>query len=182
MLDGPPGGLELKWVLSPGDEKLIEDLRDKIKSKMDSAKLLGAFITAVLVFAARELAVLPEAAGWQLWVGGAGLTMLAAATAAYFATMFMYDGLLMPVRMWPSPKPTQRELPGASFGAAQLGRVGPLSEHDAYLVERLRPGHGTRRRGCPPRHDRPGSAGGFAGLDRRCGGGWRRGRLHVVHR
>jgi phosphohistidine phosphatase SixA len=111
MLDGPPGGLELQWVLSPGDEKLIEDLRDKIKSKMDSAKLLGAFLTAVLVFAARELAVLPEAAGWQLWVGGAGLTMLAAATAAYFATMFMYDGLLMPVRMWPSPKPTERELP-----------------------------------------------------------------------
>jgi hypothetical protein len=98
-------------VLSPRDDKLIDDLCDKIKSKMDSAKLLGAFLTAGLVFAARELAQSPEPTGWQPWVGGAGLTLLAAATAAYFVTMFMYDGLLMPVRMWPSPKPTKRELP-----------------------------------------------------------------------
>jgi phosphohistidine phosphatase SixA len=111
MLAGPPGQLELQWVLSPSDEKLIEDLRDKIRSKMDSAKLLGAFLTALLVFAARELAAAQNPPSWHPWVAGGGLALLATATAAYFVTMFLYDGLLMPVRMWPSPRPSSRRLP-----------------------------------------------------------------------
>ncbi|HEU0213170.1 MAG TPA: hypothetical protein VFR13_03725 [Jiangellaceae bacterium] len=104
MLAGPPRQLKLQWVLSPTDEQLIDDLRDKIKSKMDTAKLLGAFLTALLVFAARELATVENPPDWHPWVAGAGLALLATATAAYFVTMFLYDGLLMPVRMWPSPR------------------------------------------------------------------------------
>ncbi len=111
MLAGPSGQLELQWVLSPSDDKVIEDLRDKIRSKMDSAKLLGAFLTALLVFAARELAATQNAPGWHPWVAGAGLTLLATATATYFVSMFLYDGLLMPVRMWPSRRPSSRRLP-----------------------------------------------------------------------
>jgi len=78
---------------------------------MDSAKLLGAFLTALLVFAARELAHVENPPSWHPWVAGAGLALLATATAAYFVTMFLYDGLLMPVRMWPSPRPSRRKLP-----------------------------------------------------------------------
>jgi phosphohistidine phosphatase SixA len=111
MLAGRAGQLELQWVISPSDDKLIEDLRDKIRSKMDTAKLLGAFLTALLVFAARELAAAENPPSWHPWVAGAGLALLGTATAAYFVTMFLYDGLLMPVRMWPSPKPSSRQLP-----------------------------------------------------------------------
>jgi phosphohistidine phosphatase SixA len=104
MLSGPPDALELRYVLSPSDEKLIAELQDKIRSKMDAAKLLGAFLTALLVFAARELAGTEDPPGWHPWVAGLGLLLLAAATAAYFVTMFRYDELLMPVRMWPSQR------------------------------------------------------------------------------
>jgi phosphohistidine phosphatase SixA len=111
MLGGPPGRCRLRYVLSPSDEKLIEELQAKIRSKMDSAKLLGAFLTALLVFAARELAVAEDPPAWYPWVAGAGLTAIAMATAAYFVTMFRYDGLLMPVRMWPSARRTGSRLP-----------------------------------------------------------------------
>jgi hypothetical protein len=105
MLGAPRGEpLALRWVLSPSDDKVIEQLQGKIKSKMDSAKLLGAFLTALLVFAARELAGAEDPPGWYPWVAGLGLVLLATATAAYFVTMFKYDELLMPVRFWPSPR------------------------------------------------------------------------------
>jgi hypothetical protein len=78
---------------------------------MDSAKLLGAFLTALLLFAAREVAAVENPPGWQPVVGGIGLVMLAIATAAYFVTMFKYDDLLMPVRMWPSPRQPHSRLP-----------------------------------------------------------------------
>jgi phosphohistidine phosphatase SixA len=105
MLDGPPEKAALRWVLSPSDEKVIGQLQEKIKSKMDSAKLLGAFLTALLVFSAKELAGVNSTPAWYPWVAGLGLVSLAMATAAYFVTMFKYDELLMPVRFWPSPRP-----------------------------------------------------------------------------
>lgn len=111
MLVGPRGKPRLRYVLTPSDEGLIEELQDKIRSKMDSAKLLGAFLSAVVLFAAREVAGAENAPSWQPWVGGIGLVMLAMATAAYFITMFKYDELLMPVRMWPSPRQPDSPLP-----------------------------------------------------------------------
>jgi phosphohistidine phosphatase SixA len=111
MLAGPPGKPRLRYVISPSDQKLIEELQAKIKSKMDSAKLLGAFLTALLVFAARELASAEDPPSWHPWLGGLGLVLLAMATAAYFVTMFRYDELLMPVRMWPSPRGSDSSLP-----------------------------------------------------------------------
>jgi phosphohistidine phosphatase SixA len=105
MLAGPDDErLSLRWVLSPSDEDVIKELQSKIKSKMDTAKLLGAFLTAVLLFAARELAGVADRPVWYPWVAGLGLVLLAIATAAYFVTMFKYDELLMPVRFWPSPR------------------------------------------------------------------------------
>jgi len=104
--------LELKWVLSPSDEDVIKELQDKIKSKMDLAKLLGAFLTALLLFAARELAGVEDPPVWYPWVAGLGLVLLAIATAGYFVTMFKYDALLMPVRFWPSPRSSTELPPG----------------------------------------------------------------------
>ena len=111
MVGAPPGEpLEIRWVLSPSDGEVIEELQAKIRSKMDSAKLLGAFLTALLVFAAKALADAEETPVWYPWVGGLGLLLLALATAAYFVTMFRYDELLTPVRFWPSSRPSE-ELP-----------------------------------------------------------------------
>jgi phosphohistidine phosphatase SixA len=112
MLGAPRGEpLALRWVLSPSDKASIEQLQAKIKSKMDSAKLLGAFLTALLLFAARELAAAENPPAWYPWVAGGGLVLLATATAAYFVTMFKYDELLMPVRFWPSPRRSRGGLP-----------------------------------------------------------------------
>jgi hypothetical protein len=96
------------WVLSPIDGKRIEEVREKIKSKMESAKLLGTFVTALLVFAGRELTGISHPPAWYRWVAGVGIVSLALGTAAYFVTMFRYDTLLMPVSFWPSPRPSKR--------------------------------------------------------------------------
>jgi phosphohistidine phosphatase SixA len=145
MLAGPPNRPRLRYVLSPSDDKLIEEVQAKIKSKMDSAKLLGAFLTGVLVFGARELAGAEDPPAWQPWAGGLGLVLLATATAAYFVTMFRYDELLMPVRLWPSPRHPRSGVPRVRSQASQLGCVGALSEHDADLVQCLRASDVARR-------------------------------------
>jgi hypothetical protein len=112
MLGGPANEpLALRWVLSPEDKDVVEHLQGKIKSKMDSAKLLGAFLTALLVLAARELTAAQDTPTWYPWVAGFGLTSLATATGIYFVTMFRYDELLMPVRFWPSPRRPSARLP-----------------------------------------------------------------------
>ena len=41
---------ELQWTVGPSEEATIKDLRDKIRSKMDTAKFLGTFITALVSF------------------------------------------------------------------------------------------------------------------------------------
>ena len=112
MVGAPVGEpLALRWVLSPSDAKAIAELQAKIKSKMDAAKLLGTFLTALLVFAARELAAASNVPTWYPWVAGLGVVFLAMGTAAYFLTMFHYDTLLMPVRFWPSPRRVKERLP-----------------------------------------------------------------------
>ena len=53
MLGAPEGEpLVLRWVLSPSDPVVVEELKEKIRSRMESAKLLGAFVTALLLLAA----------------------------------------------------------------------------------------------------------------------------------
>jgi phosphohistidine phosphatase SixA len=99
-------GAELMWVISPDAEKAIEQLQQKIKSKMETAKVLGAFLTALIFFAAKELSARQDRSDWYPWVAGAGVGLLAFATGAFVVTMFLYDGLLMPVRYW-APMPDE---------------------------------------------------------------------------
>ena len=95
---------ELMWVISPDTKEAIEQLQAKIKSKMETAKVLGAFLTALVFFAAKELAASHPRLDWYPWAAGAGVGLLALATIAFVVTMFLYDGLLMPVRYW-APMP-----------------------------------------------------------------------------
>lgn len=102
----------LRWVLTPsiGDanKKLEDDLKElkgKIKSKMEIAKLLGAAITTVLAFLLGYLVDETKVAGLRNYWGAEWALRLSAvafliATALYLATMYAYDRLLMPTRFW----------------------------------------------------------------------------------
>jgi hypothetical protein len=103
---------ELQWTVGPSEETTIEDLRSKIRSKMDTAKFLGTFITALVSFVlGKRLDALQGAADPtkaipippvqdRLWLVTVGL--LLAAALLCFAGLFFYDGLLMPDRYWTS--------------------------------------------------------------------------------
>jgi phosphohistidine phosphatase SixA len=129
----PHGHLE--WVLSPDindpKEDPGKDLREKIKSKMESAKLLGAVLTGLLTFvigAPKEL--VPTAAtdagsggnpdriaGWIAenpdLVGcfAVSLLLLVAGMFLFFAAYFAYDSLLMPSRFWAEAQPARVRVP-----------------------------------------------------------------------
>jgi hypothetical protein len=92
------------WAISPGSEKLIDDVRDKISKKLDSAKQLGAFATALFAFALTAVLrarpdVPLEPVAWS------GIATLALAVVAFFSTLFRYDSLLMPTPLWASTAP-----------------------------------------------------------------------------
>jgi hypothetical protein len=100
-LDKPRSGSP-RWVLSPSDPAAIADLRDKIKSKMDVAKLLGGFLTVVLGFLLATLAdeKKVEFLNEQIWTVGLAFLLFFASIVLYLATMYKYDSLLMPKRFW----------------------------------------------------------------------------------
>lgn len=93
------------WALTPNAKKDIEALTAKIRSKMDTAKAFGAFVTALLTFVATQYADNPEAP--DLWpaLRGLSLAALGVAVLLYFMTLFFYDRLLMPTRFWSTSPP-----------------------------------------------------------------------------
>jgi phosphohistidine phosphatase SixA len=100
-IDLKNGGPTLSWSISPAGE-VVEELREKIRSKMTLANLLGSFITAGIGVV---LTMLSEGAKIQSLGVQAPIVFLAAfwlvmAVALYFRTMFSYDSLLMPIRFW----------------------------------------------------------------------------------
>jgi phosphohistidine phosphatase SixA len=103
----------LRWVVSPRDDQVIKDLREKIKSKMEVAKLLSGFITAGLGFLLASL-VDPNrvnALGDGLWAAYLSAGLLFASIGLYLATMYAYDSLLMPSRFWGETPQNARERP-----------------------------------------------------------------------
>lgn len=109
----------LRWVLSPRDDQAIEELKAKIKYKMESAKLLSVFITTALAFllgslgdgtAMLDIVECPEVP-WYRYSLILSLGLFFGAIGLYLATMYAYDSLLMPVRFWgeaPPPPKTQK--------------------------------------------------------------------------
>jgi hypothetical protein len=99
---------DLSWTIGPDEASAIKDLRDKIRSKMDTAKFLGTFITALVTFvlgkrfdaarggagAAVELSSIQQG----LWV--VTIAALGVAALLCYAAVFYYDSLLMPTRFW----------------------------------------------------------------------------------
>jgi hypothetical protein len=91
----------LEWTVAPDQTRAIEDLREKIRSKMDIAKLLGGFMTLVLggvVLAPGRLAELSR--GGHRWAVYVAAVSFLIAIGLYLRTMYAYDSLLMPTRFW----------------------------------------------------------------------------------
>ena len=97
-----------RFVFSPSDPATTTELQAKIKSKMDTAKVLGTFFTALVTFAATQLLDRDDPSTRSTWLAVVGLGLLATATVLYFVTLFFYDELLMPKRFWPSTLPKTR--------------------------------------------------------------------------
>ena len=96
------------WTITPDDRKAVESITGKIDSKMNSAKILGAVITALFTFVVTD--VLRDKPVWLDWVA---LGALGTSAGLYFSALFLYDGLLMPPRFWASalpPKPSESKM------------------------------------------------------------------------
>lgn len=93
------------WALSPTDSPAEDEVRAKIKSKMDTAKVFAGVVAAVLAFVASGVDSLD---GRRQIVATTGLAMLGLAAILYLVTMFRYDSLLMPKRFWAVRAPQER--------------------------------------------------------------------------
>jgi hypothetical protein len=127
-------GRDLLWTIGPGEASAIADLRDKIRSKMDTAKFLGAFITALVTFvlgkrfdAHTDTALNAGLLNVQPMLWLTTIVTLGLAALLCFAAVAYYDGLLMPVRFWESStRPSRLRLWGSSR-ASWLVRRPPSS-------------------------------------------------------
>lgn len=97
--DGRPA---LRWTISSLGEKTLQDLYDKIKSKMTLANLLSGFITAGIGVILATVSEKPkiQALGVQAAVVFIAAGCLVLAVGLYLLSMFSYDRLLMPSRFW----------------------------------------------------------------------------------
>ncbi len=104
----------LRWVLSPKDDAAMAEIKEKIKSKMDIAKLLSVFITTALGFLLGSFIdkAKVEYISNYIWALHVSAVMFFVSIVLYLATMYAYDRLLMPTRFWgeapPPKKPQQR--------------------------------------------------------------------------
>jgi len=124
---------DVLWTIHPSDKQAADDIREKIKSKMETAKLLAGVMTLVLT---ALLGVLFDRSKWLalegcpdggpapeegcLSVAPFGVDtlslsgqlavqiafgLLIAALGLYLMTMYAYDSLLMPSRFWGESPP-----------------------------------------------------------------------------
>jgi|GEM_PF-5355720 len=92
----------LRWTISPSNLEAVKDLKEKIRSKMEVAKLLSSFLGAGLSFLLVAMANEATVAGLRghVWPFVIGSICLLAALGCFLWTMCSYDTLLMPDRMW----------------------------------------------------------------------------------
>lgn len=114
----------LLWTISDDGPDEAEAVRAKIKSKMTTAAALGTVIVGLMTFLLQNaLQKQPTLFQWLAFAA------LAASAALYFASLFLYDSLQMPVRFWGTrfESPTQR-------GSAKS--IGSRLRHGKSLVRR----------------------------------------------
>ena len=97
-------------MFSPSDPETTDQLYDKIKSKMNTAKALGAFLTGLLTFSAAQALGATFAQPIYEALAGLGFASLLLGVGLCFLALFRYDELLMPKRFW-TGEPSRSERP-----------------------------------------------------------------------
>jgi len=98
---GPWRRPRVMWVIEPTDDTTAEQLRKKIASKMDVAKVFGGVVTLAvgivlnLLADSNKVAAIPHRVGAYF-----AAAALATALVLYVSTLYAYDSLLMPTRFW----------------------------------------------------------------------------------
>ncbi len=118
----------LEWTLAPDDRSAVEPLLAKIRSKMDTAKVLGGIVVALLTFLVQSFFEdgVPSPAALV------ALGCFAAGAWLYLAALFFYDGLLMPARWWGS-----RVSSAGRFARMAAWRVGRVVERPPSSTARV---------------------------------------------
>ena len=132
------GRARLLWTIAPDDKAAAEEIRGKIRSKMDTAKVLAAVITFGL---GAQLGILLDPARCQALScrvpAQLSTGLLFTALLLYLAAMYAYDGLLMPDRFWADKRPRASSPRRACLDGAtttQLGCTSASAEHDAGVA------------------------------------------------
>jgi hypothetical protein len=115
----------LSWTISEDGEAETEAIRVKIRSKMNTAAALGTVIVGLTSFLLQDAVQEAPSSKWQWWAFGA----LGASAMLYFATLFLYDTLLMPSRFWASrfpPKRRTRKGPASVWARFRYGKASVL--------------------------------------------------------
>lgn len=128
------GGYVARWALSPTDKVTEDTVRDKVRAKMDTAKVFAGVLVAVITFVANDVAALD---GGYRTCGFLGLAVLSLAVVLYLVTMFWYDRLLMPTRFW-TPDVPPDDASGTGVRAAirlvrSTGSSGPRWSPEPFL-------------------------------------------------
>ena len=101
---------KLAWVISFDDKEAAQQVREKIRRKMDTAKLLTGALTLglTIIFGVLFNKDQFDGLGERRWAVQVAAAILLVAALLYFATMYAYDSLLMPDRFWGERKPSAR--------------------------------------------------------------------------
>ena len=162
------------WMLTPSKAAAIDQLREKIESKMTLLSVLAGFTLAVT---GQVLIDLPKETGPRLLASGAAVCFVVAA-ATYFCTLLAYDQLMMPPRFWrggaPAATPRGPLGPGRGSAPAELrgDRAVPADDRGLEVGHRSTRHNGRGGRTARALEGMDEWRGGIAG----CGGGGRRHR------
>jgi hypothetical protein len=127
---------QVLWTIADDDRGAAEDVRAKIKSKMDTAKTLSGVITFGL---GALLSLLLDPEKWSKVQPHAPVQiaagLLLASLILYLASMYSYDRLLMPDRFWGERRPRRS---GSRRGRRWLVQRPPSSAAWVLYVNMMR--------------------------------------------
>jgi phosphohistidine phosphatase SixA len=130
------GKAVLLWMLTEKSDDLLEDLKDKIKSKYDVAKFfLGAFVVNTGFLFSNTIwgAKAPTA----LWLIVFGFLLALIALALTAATLMSYDSLLMPAEFWSGSTPVEPRADGIQLPKRWSVHRPPSQAHVVLFYEMI---------------------------------------------
>jgi len=107
--------VRLIWAIGKSSDADKDDVRDKIKAKMDTAKFVSGFVAIFLgVAATAELPQALEKSGLRSFTWIFSLLLLLSSLGFTLAALLAFDRLLMPSVFWGGKRPRRLEPPSWS--------------------------------------------------------------------